>query len=491
MKFILSQGKLLSSISNHSNGRPISTFSALPHLPLTQNYPFSQSLQSFLYGRKLLMDELPFPLEEIQTHYENGYISYGYGVIQKGRKAFCCRCGNEEAALFASFPCSRCNEDCTYCRSCLMMGRVSECTPLLTWRGPQPSEVNGNPALAWNGVLSPGQQTASSRMVSAIKSRSKLLIWAVCGAGKTEILFEGIEYALQKGLRVCIATPRTDVVLEIAPRLAKVFPGTKVAALYGGSEDRFQHAPLTISTTHQLLRFQHSFDVLVIDEVDAFPYSADITLHYAANAARKEKSALIYLSATPDKALQRQASRGKLPFVKIPRRFHHHPLPVPFFYWCGNWKSKLKQGKLPNNLLSFLETQQTAQKPLFLFVPTVKTLSAIVPVLKKLFPAVEGVHSQDPQRKEKVESFREGKVTILVTTTILERGVTVPFADVAVLGAEDDIFTESALVQISGRVGRHPDCPDGKVYFYHYGKTENMIAAKKHIERMNDLAQGE
>ncbi len=33
----------------------------------------------------------------------------------------------------------------------------------------------------------------------------------------------GIESALNQGLRVCIATPRTDVVLELAPRLKAPF----------------------------------------------------------------------------------------------------------------------------------------------------------------------------------------------------------------------------------------------------------------------------
>ncbi|MDG3045198.1 hypothetical protein OE903_19940 [Bacillus sp. B6(2022)] len=45
----------------------------------------------------------------------------------------------------------------------------------------------------------------------------------------------------------------------------------------------------------------------------------------------------------------------------------------------------------------------------------------------------------------------------MVTTTILERGVTIQDVQVGVLGAESPIFTESALVQISGRAGRHPD----------------------------------
>ena len=52
-------------------------------------------------------------------------------------------------------------------------------------------------------------------------------------------------------------------------------------------------------------------------------------------------------------------------------------------------------------------------------------------------------------------------------------------------------FTESALVQISGRVGRHPDYCTGDVFLFHFGLTRSMKQAKKHIAKMNDTAAKE
>lgn len=78
---------------------------------------------------------------------------------------------------------------------------------------------------------------------------------------------------------------------------------------------------------------------------------------------------------------------------------------------------------------------------------------------------------------------------VIITSTILERGVTITNSDVAVLGSEDDIFTESALVQISGRVGRSASYPSGNVTFFHYGKTQAMVEARKHILKMNEEAK--
>jgi competence protein ComFA len=277
-------------------------------------------------------------------------------------------------------------------------------------------------------------------------------------------------------------------VLELAPRLKQAFPHLPVIALYGGSEDRGKTAPLVISTTHQLLRFYKAFDVMMIDEVDAFPYSVEPMLQYAVEKARKEPSSVIYLTATPNRQWQQDVKEGKRKAVTIPARYHGFPLPVPTFEWCGNWRKAVRKQSLPRNVLAWIHERLVGNRQAFLFVPHIELLEKIVAILKKLDSKIEGVHAEDPARKEKVAAFRKGELPLLVTTTILERGVTVPNIDVAVLGAEDRIFTEGALVQIAGRVGRSAQYPSGDVRFFHYGKTKEMIAAKQHIERMNKEA---
>lgn len=366
-----------------------------------------------------------------------------------------------------------------------MMGRVSGCSPLLSWVGPEPGfPVNVHP-LQWEGQLSEGQQSASQRVVDAVKNSTELLVWAVAGAGKTEVLFAGISQALTTCKRVCLATPRTDVVLELAPRLRKVFPDIKIAALYGGSEDRHEYAQLTIATTQQLLRFYRTFNVIIVDEVDAFPYSMDETLQYAVQQSRKPDSALIYLTATPNKQWQKECRLGKRDYVTIPARFHRHPLPVPRLEWSGNWEKKLSKGRLPTNVLKWIETKITSGKQALVFAPKIASMEKILNILRKMNPLIESVHAEVPDRKEKVMKMRNKEIPLLLTTTILERGVTFPNIDVAVIGTDDRIFTESALVQIAGRAGRSAEYPTGDVVFFHYGKTEAMISARKQIMLMN------
>lgn len=441
----------------------------------------SSELQAFLAGRKLLQSEIPLNLLDTA----NQQITYKDGITKEKNRWKCSRCGNTNQNLFAVYPCARCKQNCTYCRNCIMMGRVSTCTPLLGWNGPDPEITPTESPLQWGGKLSDGQQHASTAVVKAIKTKSDILVWAVCGAGKTEVLFAGIDEALQQGQRVCIATPRTDVVLELAPRFRKVFPTITVSTLYGGSEERHQYAQLVISTTHQLFRFEKAFDVVIVDEVDAFPYTFDKTLQWAVKKAARQPSAKIYLTATPSRQWQTESLSGKRNHVTVPARFHRHPLPVPEFKWCGNWRKPIEKGKLPKVVEKWVSARLKADKQALVFLPNIKLMEKAAPLFQKLHPKIESVHAEDPQRKEKVKRMRAKETSILLTTTILERGVTFPNIDVAVVGVEDRIFTEAALVQISGRVGRSAEYPTGTITFFHYGHSKEMLKAQNHIIRMN------
>lgn len=485
MKFLLENGKIIPTMKFNDKSYVISKLHDIPSVPPNPSFIVNPDLHKMLAGKQLLVDELPFSLDEIHQHYENGYLVYRRGLEISDRKLKCERCGTTNRASFAEYPCSRCGETDVYCRECLMMGRVSGCTPLISWKESNPESTVPPSILDWDGQLSEGQKTASDRVVDAVEKFSELLIWAVAGAGKTEVLFAGIERALSTGKRVCLATPRTDVVLELAPRLGRVFPKVKISAMYGGSDNRHEYAQLTIATTHQLLRFYQAFDVIIVDEVDAFPYSVDETLQYAVKQSRKPQSTLIYLTATPSQKWQRECRLGKREYVTIPARFHRHPLPVPRFEWAGNWEKKLSKGKLPVNFIKWIEARLESGKTALVFVPKIISMKKILPLLRQLHPLIESVHAEDHDRKEKVMKMRQKEIPILLTTTILERGVTIPDIDVAVIGSEDRVFTESALVQIAGRTGRSSEFPTGDVTFFHYGKTEAMVNARNQIIKMN------
>lgn len=445
----------------------------------------SLELQQLLFGKALLLDELLPYAVLLEDHHQHGCISYLPAITDHKQ---CNRCGTTKTHHFYSFPCARCQETCTYCRNCIMMGKSQSCTQLVSWIGPPPLFSPNLSPLEWDGQLSPGQQTASDKVVEAIEQNGTCLVWAVCGAGKTEVLFHGVANAIAAGKRVCMATPRTDVVLELAPRIRRAFPKVKIAALYGNSEEKKECAQLVISTTHQLMRYQHAFDVIIVDEVDAFPYSMDSSLQFAVEKSRKSSSALILLTATPSQKLQNAAYTKKLPYVTIPARFHRYPLPIPRFCWTGNWRKQFQKNIIPAPLLHWYQEKLQNKTPFLIFFPNIDLMNRYLPLFQNEYPEQQAVYAEDPLRKEKVMKLRNEQTLGLLTTTILERGVTIPRLHVAVIGAEEDIFTESALVQIAGRVGRSSTHPTGDIVFFHYGKTRAMVQAVKQIRTMNSEA---
>ncbi|UOQ45721.1 DEAD/DEAH box helicase [Halobacillus salinarum] len=432
------------------------------------------------YSGKLLLKA------EIPPEHLNKYFTPVPSIEKRFLRRRCKRCGNTASYKFSHMPHAACGKECLYCRNCIQMGRVLECEPLYqatsnhTW----PQILN---PCAWEGELTPAQQKAAARIIETIQSGGQLLVWAVCGAGKTEMLFPGVTAALEQGKRLCLATPRTDVVRELEPRLKAAFPDVPIDALYGDSPDKTGAAQFVIATTHQLLRFEEAFDVMIIDEVDAFPYHLDASLHFASRRAGKANGSVIQLTATPRKRQERKVKAKQLPVVFIPKRFHGAPLPVPQFKLSPLLKRKLANGELSATAITRITKQQQGPRQLLLFAPTIPAAESVAKRLAGEGYSTEYVHADDPDRSEKITAFRNKNFRILVTTTILERGVTFPSVDVFVLDASHHVFDAQALVQISGRAGRSPADPTGEVIFFHIGKSNAMLDARDAIVKMNKL----
>ena len=79
-------------------------------------------------------------------------------------------------------------------------------------------------------------------------------------------------------------------------------------------------------TTHQLVKYYNYFDIVIIDEVDAFPYSGDECLRkWCKNKLEKIMGWLCFLSATPSNKIKASVDE----VIKIPIRYHRYLLPVP------------------------------------------------------------------------------------------------------------------------------------------------------------------
>ncbi|MEG0258846.1 MAG: DEAD/DEAH box helicase family protein [Lysinibacillus sp.] len=436
-------------------------------------------MRDFHKGRIWLKEHTPFAAQDIECAINRRYFRMVEG-IQTSAKLVCNRCHNENQQQFIHFDCSKCLKKCVYCRLCLNMGRVSSCTQLLTWCGPKP-RLRKNHRLEWQGTFTPAQRRATDEMLASLKVRRNHLCNAVCGAGKTEILFPVVHFALEMGYRVCIATPRTDVVLELFPRFQEVFPTTTIHALYGGAPKQRGYAQLVMATTHQLYRFEQAFDVVIVDEADAFPYTYDATLQNAVLKAKKTPAPILFVTATPSQKLLQQ-NEG---YSFIPKRYHNYSLPVPRFSALWGYDRQINKEVIPAKLQQWTKIRLAQNEPFLIFFPTIALMEKARPLFQKLHSQIQTVHSEDPERKEKVLQLRNEEIPGLLTTTILERGITIKNVQVAVVGAESRIFSASALIQIAGRVGRNKDYADGDVVFFHHGITIEMDEAKRIIENSN------
>lgn len=349
--------------------------------------------------------------------------------------------------------------------------------------------------------LSSAQRQASQEVLDYVskdvsleseKQEKEILLWAACGAGKTEVCFPAAAWSLNHGQKVLFAAPRQDVVLDVAPRLERDFPGLNLSVLTGTSPERFAPAKFVLATTHQVLRFYKAFDLIFLDEMDAFPYHGNSALTWGLQQALKPSGKLIYLTATPSSESLEKVRQGQMEIIRLPARHHRKALPVPEwikFSWDFEQIKPLKIGTESKKLSHWI--RDLAQSgPVLLFVPKISWVNPLVEVFQKELPQwrISGSYSADPQRREKIEDLRNRKFRVFVSTSILERGVTVPDAQVIVLTADHGVFDERALVQMAGRVGRTQENPEGRALFLAKKKTPGIEKAIRWIEEQNALA---
>lgn len=430
-----------------------------------------------LWGRKVLLDEIHSAVVEQQA------IRQLPTMQEEKQHVRCLRCGQFHLKRAVRLP----NQH-YFCPDCLQLSRVS--SDQYFYHLPEPFPTKRAVFFGWEGTLTTGQQTVSDELLASVQHFESRMIWAVTGAGKTEMLFQSIHYSLEAGYRIAVASPRVDVCLELFPRIQAVFPEESSILLHGKMEEPYRYTKLVVCTTHQLLRFYEAFDVLIIDEVDAFPFVNNAMLDYGAKQAVKPQSSLIYLTATPTKELLGLTKQNQLQTSILPARYHRRQLPVPKTKWCPNWRQKVQEGHCPRQLMR-LTKELIKNNDVLIFCPSIHLMERLEEILRKKFPetTLAAVHSQDPTRLEKVMAMRKKAYRILLTSTILERGVTFDGISVIVFGANHGVFATAALVQIAGRVDRRKTYTAGEVWFLHNGLTTAIKSAIKQIKKMNLLAK--
>jgi len=367
-----------------------------------------------------------------------------------------------------------------YCRDCEGFGRVVEGTYLYRFeRVIQKKEHVMNLKFE----LSEEQKKASQFLLNSLKSNHEGYLYAVCGAGKTEILYETIFSSLQMGYKICLAIPRTDVVKELTKRFIPIFPKTVIHSLYR-DEKIDENADILISTVHQLIHYYHEFDLMIIDEADAFPYKNNLFLERLVKRALKPEGCFIMMSATYEDKSIKSMKKARKSIYRLPARYHRHQLDHFRIVYTKN-SHQVNQSFFDNELFIWIEMKIKMNISTMIFVPTIEIGKQLEMGFRVQGIRCLNVSSVDQNRNDKIKQFREGKILTLITTTLLERGITIKGVDVGIINANHSVFNRHTLIQIAGRVGRHIDFPNGEIVLFTSRINREIKAAKAYIVHMN------
>ena len=382
----------------------------------------------------------------------------------------CPRCDNSDDKFFYI------TKGRAYCRKCVSFRRVFLDEGFRTDnRGVD--IVDSSYLLSFR--LTKFQQAISDSLLSNLKCGNNVLVRAVCGAGKTELVYKSIDYYLSIGKKVCFSIPRKQVVLELKQRLQKVFINLNVVAVCEGNT-KITEGDLIICTTHQLYRYHKKFHLLILDEPDAFPFKGNEVLqHIAYNSCVGE---IVYLSATPDKHLLEMVNEKELIKLDLPIRPSNIPIPLPSVLYMPVMFMLVY-------LIVWMNKRAADKIQALIFVPTIR-LSKQLHLILRNFYAIDVINSKTVDKERIIDEFRNNKLQFLLCTTILERGVTFEGIDVLIYMGAHLVYTTSSLIQIVGRIGRGVQNTKGEVCLLTNSKTIEIEKCIESIRLDNQTAYG-
>lgn len=388
---------------------------------------------------------------------------------------YCLRCGNRDGEMFGVFDSYILKREIYYCRSCLIFGRMCERKQLSF------IQLRGLDSLSFTfKSYIPKLTEAQLRCMSEVeehlgKGEKELDVIAVTGAGKTEIMLSVALKYLQKKKTVAFVCPRSDVVRELYERIETYFPEHLIVSWHTQNKaKRLGH--IYVMTMHQLIHYEQFFDLIIIDEADAYPFvnkQEDVMLKRLLRRSLASDGIQIYMTATP------KNRHGKA--IYLMTKFNNRLLPLPEFLHIPYLRKRIKYH------ISFSQLSEFDIHQWLIFVPSIQIGKELYAYFRKkiLVRNVQFVWSQDKERIDKIEQFRNKQIDILITTSILERGVTFSEISVAIFFPEHELMTKEMIIQICGRVDRGIKESEYRLCVYYDHFTTKVFSVSNRIEEMN------
>ena len=291
------------------------------------------------------------------------------------------------------------------------------------------------------------------------------------GSGKTLVALMVMLIALDNGYQTCLMAPTEILATQHLQTIARMLEGMglNIALLTGSTkkkERRVIHEGLTDGTiriligTHALIEETVQFanlGLVIIDEQHRFGVAQRARLW----KKNDEAPHILVMTATPIPRTLAMTIYGDLE-VSVIDELPPGRKPVKTVHYYDHRR---------RDVFEFMRRQIAEGRQVYVVYPLIsesekvdyENLEMGFGLIRESFPERDGynaimVHGKMPAADKELAMrlFKEGKVQIMVATTVIEVGVDVPNASVMVIESSER-FGLSQLHQLRGRVGRGAD----------------------------------
>lgn len=329
--------------------------------------------------------------------------------------------------------------------------------------------------------LNESQEKAVCKIISLLKSKKPLnaLLAGDVGSGKTVVSLISAYFAILSGFQVAFIAP-TEVLaiqhynnfvnllehfqINVSLLTSNVFLSKKKKIL---KELKEGHIDIIIGT-HSLLSESVKFkklSLVIIDEQHRFGVSQRNML-----ITKSKNTDILMLSATPIPRSLRFIMLGEIDYIQIENRFS---------------KSRVKTRIVPieksNDMYRYIVERCKEGAQAFFVAPKIYDCEGIETAnVDRLYKELNEKIGKEvklgylhgklslSQKQSILEDFHSNKISILISTTVVEVGIDVPNANLMVI-FDADRFGLATLHQLRGRIGR-----DGKEsYCFLLAKNED------------------
>ena len=315
--------------------------------------------------------------------------------------------------------------------------------------------------------LTNDQKKAVDEIITDLEAphRMNRLLQGDVGSGKTIVSFIGMYANYLSGYQSALMAPTEILATQHYNNLVEFLKGTKVkVALLTGSTPKKEKTEIYNGLKEGSIHMVIGTHALIQDEIDYYNLGLVITdeqhrfgVHQRANLQNKGKTPdVLYMSATPiprtyaltifgdmDVSTIKERPKGRQKIDTVVKKTSEIKEVLELMY------KELKEGHQVYVIAPLIEESENSD------LTTVNELKDQMKLAFKDLYKIDIVHGKMAGGAKDIimEQFKENKVQILISTTVVEVGVDVPNATTMVI-FDADRFGLSTLHQLRGRVGR-------------------------------------